>query len=289
MRYSVSNKQKPRTIPIRKCNNYIWALLYNSLPKYLRDIESVKTEKFKFELDKFLELIPDEPKMPNCVTEARSNSIIDQLTHLRAQGIYHGGGVPNSAMEQCQLFRNDSKYPIKNEYISSPMMCESDGTSWATQIQIVREILPFVAAVMELIVQDVTATAILSSNETAALCQFTSCLSSMHILSSISVWAGSTPPEGVLRTSANQLLLVSSDLQLVKTLSHRKNYYTTAVGKITLLLSTTRPALWARSPYYCQTSAISTNIKNKSLSFTSDRRYQDSKEKLRFVSKTKIL
>ena len=25
--------------------------LYNSLPKYLRDIESVKTEKFKFELE----------------------------------------------------------------------------------------------------------------------------------------------------------------------------------------------------------------------------------------------
>ena len=31
--------------------------LYNSLPNYLRDIESVKTEKFKFELKKFLELI----------------------------------------------------------------------------------------------------------------------------------------------------------------------------------------------------------------------------------------
>ena len=31
----------------------------NSLPKYLRDIESVKTEKFKFELDKFLDTIPD--------------------------------------------------------------------------------------------------------------------------------------------------------------------------------------------------------------------------------------
>ena len=28
--------------------------LFNSLPKYLWDIESVKTEKFKFELDKFL-------------------------------------------------------------------------------------------------------------------------------------------------------------------------------------------------------------------------------------------
>ena len=42
--------------------------LYNALRKYLRDIESVKTEKFKFELNKFLELIPDETKLPNYVT-----------------------------------------------------------------------------------------------------------------------------------------------------------------------------------------------------------------------------
>ena len=42
--------------------------LYNSLPKYLRDIESVKTEKFKFKLDKFVDTIPDQPKMPNYVT-----------------------------------------------------------------------------------------------------------------------------------------------------------------------------------------------------------------------------
>ena len=68
--------------------------LYNSLPKYPRDIESVKTEKFKLELDKFLKLIPDEPKMPNYVTAAGSTSILHpnfvlyQLTHLRAQGIY---------------------------------------------------------------------------------------------------------------------------------------------------------------------------------------------------------
>ena len=32
--------------------------LYNSLPKYLRAIESVKNEKSNFEQDKFLELIP---------------------------------------------------------------------------------------------------------------------------------------------------------------------------------------------------------------------------------------
>ena len=80
---------KPSRIPSRKCNNCIWASgVRKSLPKYLRDIISVKTEKFKLEHDKFLELIPDEPKMPNYVTAAGSNSILDQLTHLRAQGIY---------------------------------------------------------------------------------------------------------------------------------------------------------------------------------------------------------
>ena len=62
--------------------------LYNSLPKYLRDIESVKTERFKFELDKFLERIPDEPKMQNYVTASGSNSILDKLTNQRAQRIY---------------------------------------------------------------------------------------------------------------------------------------------------------------------------------------------------------
>ena len=67
----------------------------NSLPKYLRDIESVKTEKLKLELDKFLELIPDEPKLQMYVTVAGSNSILDQLTHLLAQGIYQGCGVPD--------------------------------------------------------------------------------------------------------------------------------------------------------------------------------------------------
>ena len=92
--------------------------LYNSLPKYLRGIESVKTQKFKFELDKFLELIPDEPKMPNYVTASGSNSILDQLTHLRAQGIYRNGGVPDSAMEQSWLLRNH-KYPSIADFYSA--------------------------------------------------------------------------------------------------------------------------------------------------------------------------
>ena len=88
--------------------------LYNSLPKYLRDIESVKTEKFKFKLDKFLALIPDEPKLPDYVTAPGSNSILDQLTHLRAQGIYRSGGVPDSAMERLSCFETIPSIQVSN-------------------------------------------------------------------------------------------------------------------------------------------------------------------------------
>ena len=38
--------------------------------------------------------------MPNYVTASGSNSILDQLTHLRAQGIYQSDGIPDSATEQ---------------------------------------------------------------------------------------------------------------------------------------------------------------------------------------------
>ena len=52
--------------------------MYNSLPKYLRDIKSVKTEKFECEPDKFLEFIPDESKcrtmLPQLETTASSTS-----------------------------------------------------------------------------------------------------------------------------------------------------------------------------------------------------------------------
>ena len=66
----------------------------------MRDIESVRNDKFIFELDNFLELIPDEPKMPKYVTASGSNRILDQLTHLRAQGIYQSDAVPDSASER---------------------------------------------------------------------------------------------------------------------------------------------------------------------------------------------
>ena len=88
--------------------------LYNSLPKYLIDIKSVKTQKFKFELDKFLELIPDKPKMTNYVTASGSNCILDQLTHLLAQGIFQSGGVPDSAMEQYCCFETTPSIQASN-------------------------------------------------------------------------------------------------------------------------------------------------------------------------------
>ena len=75
----------------------------------MKDIESVKTEKFKFEVDKFLELILDEPKMPNYVTAARRNSILDQQSHLRAQGICQGlshwAGLDASKPPQVSKYR----------------------------------------------------------------------------------------------------------------------------------------------------------------------------------------
>ena len=87
--------------------------LYNSLPKYQKDIEIVKTRKFKFELDKFLELIPDEPKIQNYVTAARSSSILDQLSHHWVQGMCQGGGVADSAMEQASCFETTPSIQVR--------------------------------------------------------------------------------------------------------------------------------------------------------------------------------
>ena len=42
-------------------------------PKYLTDIRSVKTKEMELDIDKFLQLIPDEITISNNVIEARSN------------------------------------------------------------------------------------------------------------------------------------------------------------------------------------------------------------------------
>ena len=60
--------------------------LFNSLPKYLRDLTKVPVEELKEQLDKFLETIPDQPCIGGLTTAAcdlftamPSNSVIDQI------------------------------------------------------------------------------------------------------------------------------------------------------------------------------------------------------------------
>ena len=61
------------------------AKLFNCLPTEIRSISDVTIDKFKSNLDAFLETIPDEPKLDNltpsgiCLFTAKpSNSLIDQ-------------------------------------------------------------------------------------------------------------------------------------------------------------------------------------------------------------------
>ena len=61
--------------------------LFNAVPKVHRDL-SKSLESFKRGLDEFLAQVPDEPCLPGYVSRADSNSILDQLRVMRADGIY---------------------------------------------------------------------------------------------------------------------------------------------------------------------------------------------------------
>ena len=65
------------------------AKLFNSLPSSIRNLKKVSVDDFKSKLDKYLELLPDEPKLANytpsvCdqINASPSNSIID---HARSR------------------------------------------------------------------------------------------------------------------------------------------------------------------------------------------------------------
>ena len=60
--------------------------LYNSLPKYLRNITGVSVESFKRRLDKYLLQLPDEPSVDGYygMRSSNSNSIIDIQPQMRA-------------------------------------------------------------------------------------------------------------------------------------------------------------------------------------------------------------
>ena len=60
------------------------ARLFNSIPPYLRNMQGKTTETFKLHLDKWLESIPDTPKIDNYGSRvvAESNSIVNQAVAL---------------------------------------------------------------------------------------------------------------------------------------------------------------------------------------------------------------
>ena len=64
--------------------------LFNCLPIQIRNLTNCSVDSFKFKLDNFLSLVPDEPKVSNlfpsglCPLTARpSNSIIHQVTNVQ--------------------------------------------------------------------------------------------------------------------------------------------------------------------------------------------------------------
>ena len=64
--------------------------LFNSLPRHIRDTSKATVEEFKEKLDKFLAVLPDEPKIGEMIphicdqTSAKpSNSLIDVILYQR--------------------------------------------------------------------------------------------------------------------------------------------------------------------------------------------------------------
>ena len=65
-------------------------MLFNSLPKKIRQISKCSVDQFKAKLDEFLSKVPDQPKTPSLVPEAcnqftakPSNSLMDQMRRMK--------------------------------------------------------------------------------------------------------------------------------------------------------------------------------------------------------------
>ena len=55
------------------------ARISNLLPVWIRTLNGVNVEKFKYELDRFLCGVPDQPTVPGRPRAATTNSLLDQL------------------------------------------------------------------------------------------------------------------------------------------------------------------------------------------------------------------
>ena len=64
------------------------AKMFNLLPSYIRNINSDKVDQFKNKLDKFLQLIPDQPTIPEEGRAAESNCLLHQIPMATNQNQY---------------------------------------------------------------------------------------------------------------------------------------------------------------------------------------------------------
>ena len=81
------NNAREASLPVRGVK------LFNSLPKYLRNITNISVQSFKNHLDKYLSTIPDEPTVDGYygMRAANSNSLIDVIPLMRLSA---ASGVP---------------------------------------------------------------------------------------------------------------------------------------------------------------------------------------------------
>ena len=79
-----SLKAKERT---KRRNSFqeIGPLLFNVLPRSIRNLKGCSIEVFKEKLDSFLTLVPDEPKVGGLMplNSEQSNSLLDQIKRRR--------------------------------------------------------------------------------------------------------------------------------------------------------------------------------------------------------------
>ena len=78
---NVVNLRLPKKLQNLRSSSFsvIGPLLFNAIPKELRDIKNVEVDIFKRELDRWLAKVPDEPQIRNytAMRQAETNSLLD--------------------------------------------------------------------------------------------------------------------------------------------------------------------------------------------------------------------
>ena len=87
-KFLIFNPQGASRSALNKLHNtplYRTMKSFNSLPKKIRNITGLSTENFKYQLDRFISNVPDQPNIPGYKKPALSNSICDQMKYMECQ------------------------------------------------------------------------------------------------------------------------------------------------------------------------------------------------------------